>query len=78
MEWDIVGLLHLHWLVTESEVRNMIAPYRPDIAIRQFGAEGERALHYLLPGFSNVLPRWAKKPWARRCGWSLWFSGHKV
>lgn len=78
MECRIVGLFHLPWLVTESEVRKMLATYNRDIAVRQLETELDSCLRYLFLRLGSVLQGWAKKPWARRRGWSLWFSGHKV
>ncbi len=66
------------WPVTRSEVENMLAPYSGDTTTRQLGTELDSWLRYLLPGLGILLPRWAKKPWARRAGWSLWLSGHKA
>jgi ubiquinone/menaquinone biosynthesis C-methylase UbiE len=66
------------WPVTETEVRTMLAPYSREVAVRQLGTELDSWLRYLVPGLGSVLPTWAKKAWARRLGWSLWFSGHKV
>ena len=66
------------WPVTRSEVENMLAPYSRDTRTRMLGTELDSWLRYLVPGIGVLLPRWAKKPWARRLGWSLWFSGHKA
>jgi hypothetical protein len=46
-------------------------------AIRILGTDLDTVRHSLLPGLGLMLPNWAKKPWARRFGWSLWAFGHK-
>ncbi len=66
------------WPVTAAEVKEMLAPYSRDTYVRRLGTELDSWFRYLLPGLGLVLPTWAKKPWARRFGWSLWFGGHRV
>jgi SAM-dependent methyltransferase len=66
------------WPVTEDEVQAMLAPYVRDANVRLLGTELDSWLRYIAPGLGIVLPRWAKKPWARRFGWSLWFHGHRA
>jgi len=65
------------WPVTKDEVRSMLAPYCCNVDVRVLGTDLDSSLTMLLPGLGLVLPGWAKKPWARRFGWSLWFSGRK-
>ncbi|MBI4643548.1 MAG: class I SAM-dependent methyltransferase [Deltaproteobacteria bacterium] len=66
------------WPVTEKEIRAMLARYSQDLAVRMLGTELDTIFKYLLPGLGLLLPAWAKKPWARRFGWSLWITGHKA
>ena len=65
------------WPVTNHELRDMLAPYSKDLRIKILGTDLDTVFHSLLPGLGLVLPAWAKKPWARRFGWSLWAYGHK-
>jgi hypothetical protein len=65
------------WPVTKPELRALLAPYSRDVSIRVLGTDLDTVFHALLPGLGLFLPAWAKKPWARRFGWSLWGSGHK-
>ena len=66
------------WPVTRQEVVDLLEPHTSDISVRMLGTELDGVFKLLLPGLGLVLPGWVKKPWARRFGWSLWFSGHKV
>ena len=52
-------------------------PHSKDLRIRVLGTDLDTVFHALLPGLGLFLPAWAKKPWARRFGWSLWAYGHK-
>jgi ubiquinone/menaquinone biosynthesis C-methylase UbiE len=65
------------WPVTKSELQDMLAAYSKDLRIKVLGTDLDTVFHSLLPGLGFVLPAWAKKPWARRFGWSLWACGHK-
>lgn len=65
------------WPVTKRELREMLAPYSKDLRLRVLGTDLDAVFHSMLPGLGLVLPAWAKKPWARRFGWSLWAFGHK-
>jgi SAM-dependent methyltransferase len=65
------------WPVTKKELRAILGPTSPDLGFRVLGTDLDTAFHALLPGLGLLLPAWAKKPWARRFGWSLWAHGHK-
>lgn len=65
------------WPVTRRELLRKLAPHSEDVAIRILGTDLDTVFHALLPGLGLFLPVWAKKPWARRFGWSLWVYGHK-
>ena len=43
--------------------------------MRTLGTDLDGVLAAVLPGLDRAFPAWAKKPWARRFGWSLWFHG---
>lgn len=66
------------WPITSAEARDLFGAYSRDIAVRIFGTDLDGVLPFLVPGLGHVLPRWAKKPWARRFGWSLWIAGRKA
>lgn len=63
------------WPVTEDEIRAILEPRSRELAVRTLGTDIDGTLEALLPGLDRIVPRWAKKPWARRFGWSLWFEG---
>jgi len=65
------------WPVTKSEIQQTLAPFCRDVKVRLLGTDLDVSLKLLLPILGAVAPRWAKKPWARRFGWSLWASGSK-
>ena len=58
-------------------MHSLFGAYSDDLAIRVLGTDLDSIFKFLLPGLGLVLPAWAKKPWARRLGWSLWMHGHK-
>ena len=66
------------WPVTDGEIRSLLAPLSHDLQVRMLGTELDTIFKYLLPGLGFILPAWAKKPWARRFGWSLWITGYKA
>jgi SAM-dependent methyltransferase len=63
------------WPVTEEEVRRMLGPRAESVEARTLGTDLDGVLDTAVPGLGSALPAWVKKPWARRFGWSLWFSG---
>ncbi|MBU1666564.1 MAG: class I SAM-dependent methyltransferase [Gammaproteobacteria bacterium] len=65
------------WPVTKRELTAMLGSFSPDLDYRLLGTDLDTAFHALLPGLGLLLPAWAKKPWARRFGWSVWAEGHK-
>jgi SAM-dependent methyltransferase len=65
------------WPVTQSEMEAMLAPHMLDLSFRIFGTELDGVLPMLWPGLGMFVPRFVKKTWARRFGWSLWMHGHK-
>ncbi len=66
------------WPVTAGEIKRLLGPHSTDLQARRLGTELDSVFKFLLPGVGLVLPVWAKKVWARRFGWSLWFAGHKT
>ena len=65
------------WPVTAGEVHDMLIPLADQCEIAVLGTDLDSVFKYLLPGIGLVLPIWAKKPWARRFGWSLWITGRR-
>ena len=65
------------WPVTKQELRTMLGPHSRDLSVKVLGTDLDTVFHALLPGLGLFLPAWAKKPWARRFGWSLWAHGQK-
>jgi ubiquinone/menaquinone biosynthesis C-methylase UbiE len=65
------------WPVTRHELAGMLRPDSDDATIRVLGTDLDSVLQWLVPGVGARLPRWVKKPWARRFGWSLWAHGRR-
>src|SRR4051794_40372007 len=65
------------WPVTRGELRGMLPRHAGDVAIRPLGTDLDSVLQLLVPRVGGRLPRFMKKPWARRLGWSLWAHGHR-
>lgn len=65
------------WPVSRKELRSLLTPYSEDLEINILGTDLDYVFRHLLPGLGLILPSWAKKPWARRFGWSLLASGMK-
>jgi hypothetical protein len=65
------------WPETRQSLHAMLGPYSKDIDVKFMGTDLDTVFHALLPGLGLFLPTWAKKPWARRFGWSLWAQGRK-
>jgi ubiquinone/menaquinone biosynthesis C-methylase UbiE len=65
------------WPVTSKEINRILNPFCDDVKIRILGTELDGLFRILLPGLGLILPKWAKKVWARRFGWSFWAYGHK-
>lgn len=63
------------WPVTKPEVTEMLGAFVRDLSFRVHGPDVQTHIAQLLPVIGPRLPLWAIKPWARRFGWSLWFSG---
>ena len=66
------------WPMTAGEIKRLLGGHSADLKVRRLGTELDSVFKFLLPGVGLVLPVWAKKVWARRFGWSLWFAGHKT
>src|SRR5665213_934529 len=65
------------WPETKQSLHAMLGPYSKDLDVKVLGTDLDTVFPALLPGLGLFLPTWAKKPWARRFGWSLWAHGHK-
>jgi SAM-dependent methyltransferase len=65
------------WPVTRPELRAMLAAAGGDGQIRVLGTDLDSVLRLVLPGLGDLWPTAAKKPWARRLGWSLWAHGQR-
>ena len=65
------------WPVTREEVLAGLRPQATEVEVRTLGTDLDGVLAAILPGLDRAFPTWAKKPWARRFGWSLWFHGRK-
>lgn len=63
------------WPVTRGELREVLEPRCAELSIRVLGTDLDYVLTVLMPGLGYVLPRFLKKPLARRWGWSLWVEG---
>lgn len=65
------------WPITKEEGVSFISPFSEDVKIRTLGTDLDSTFRLILPGVGKYIPKFLKKPWARRFGWSLWFYGHK-
>lgn len=65
------------WPVTVDEIKEMVRPFSNDVQVKILGTDLDSSFKYLLPGLGMVLPKWIKKVWARRFGWSLWIYGYR-
>ena len=65
------------WPVTSEEMKTILSPYSADLKINVLGTELDSVLKTMLPVVGMIMPKAAKKSWARRYGWSLWMFGHK-
>lgn len=63
------------WPVTKREVLEMLRADTESAAVRVLGTDLDSVLEIAAPGLHLIVPRFARKPWARRFGWSLWFHG---
>jgi ubiquinone/menaquinone biosynthesis C-methylase UbiE len=66
------------WPVTRAEARLIFGKHSQEVNVDTLGTELDGLFKMLLPGLGMRLPIWAKKPWARRFGWSLWIHGFKA
>lgn len=65
------------WPVRMNEVKGMLSAHSSDPEGRILGTDLDYLFKLIVPGLGSILPAWAKKPWARRWGWSIWIQGHK-
>jgi SAM-dependent methyltransferase len=63
------------WPVTKAEVLELLRPRTERVDVRVLGTDLDSVLELGAPGLHLLIPRFARKPWARRFGWSLWFHG---
>lgn len=65
------------WPVTRRELRDLFSPYLSEYQDRLLGTDLESVLLHMIPGLAFVLPKFVKKSWGRRFGWSIWANGIK-
>jgi hypothetical protein len=58
--------------MTRPELQALLRPHAADTAIRVLGTDLDSVLQWLVPGPGGRLPRWMKKPWARRLAVLPW------
>jgi ubiquinone/menaquinone biosynthesis C-methylase UbiE len=65
------------WPVTEKEIYEDL--FRPFSRVRVtiLGTELDNIFRRVMPGIGSILPRFVKKAYARRWGWSLWIEAIK-
>jgi SAM-dependent methyltransferase len=63
------------WPVTKREVGAILAGRVSNLRFWIHGLDVRSHLAFLVPVLGSRLPAWAIKPWWRRFGWSLCFSG---
>jgi SAM-dependent methyltransferase len=67
------------WPVTWPEMKRLFGHYCSDLGLKVLGLDFDNLLEQILPvpGLGRIIPKFMKKPWARRWGWSLWIYGSK-
>jgi ubiquinone/menaquinone biosynthesis C-methylase UbiE len=65
------------WPITREEALDLMRPYSRNVAVQRLGTELDQIFRQMLPFVGRLVPRLARKSWARRYGWSLWISGEK-
>ena len=65
------------WPITTAEAEELLRPHSRDVRVRRLGTELDNIFRQMLPFVGRIVPRVARKAWARRYGWSLWIEGHK-
>ena len=65
------------WPITRKEAYSLMRSYSRDTRVSCFGTELDFLFRQMMPFVGRVVPRSARKSWARRFGWSLWIAGHK-
>ena len=63
------------WPVTRRELEAMLSPWSDDVQVDCLGMDLDGIFPLLLPGLGLLVPRFLRKPWARRLGWFLWAHG---
>ncbi|MGN7614057.1 class I SAM-dependent methyltransferase [Magnetococcales bacterium HHB-1] len=66
------------WPVTRKEMQNLFGPFSRDLEIKISGTDINPIIYWMWPGFGQFIPIWARKPWARRFGWSVIMRGHRT
>ncbi|MBV9925932.1 MAG: class I SAM-dependent methyltransferase [Acidobacteria bacterium] len=65
------------WPITREEAFDLFNPYSRDVSVRILGTELDSIFRQMLPFVGRLVPRFVRKSWARRYGWSLWITGTK-
>ncbi len=65
------------WPVTKMEVRDVLFDRFQDVKVKVLGTDLDHIFSLLIPGLGRFLPRFIRKAYARRWGWSLWITGEK-
>jgi len=67
------------WPVTREEMRDLFGPHSADLKVDTLGTDVDFTLDQIViaPALARLIPALARKPWARRWGWSLWMNGTK-
>ena len=65
------------WPITTEEALSLFGRHSADVRVRRLGTELDQIFRQMLPLVGRLVPRAARKAWARRYGWSLWIEGTK-
>jgi ubiquinone/menaquinone biosynthesis C-methylase UbiE len=65
------------WPITQKEAKILFSKHSTNVKTKLFGTDLDSTFKFLLPGLGYVIPKFVKKSWARRFGWSVWIYGKK-
>lgn len=65
------------WPYRKKGMLRRLAPYANSVQCETLGMDLDLILRDLMPGIGRFVPKFMIKPWARRFGWNMWFTGFK-
>lgn len=65
------------WPITDEEVFTELFTPFDRVRIRRLGTELDNVFKRAMPGLGHIMPRFIKKSYARKWGWSVWIEAIK-